>query len=57
MDALDLLQMHAELRHELLVRAYLAAWGDETSVRNYGDLTVDHNVRRIDVDKDEEDDE
>jgi hypothetical protein len=57
MDALDLLQMHANLRHELLIRAYLAAWGDETSVRNYGDLTVDHNVRRIDVDKDEEDDE
>jgi len=55
MDALDLLQMHANLRQDLLTKAFVeSSYGDETCIRDYGDLTTDHDIRRIDLESDDD---
>jgi len=55
MDSLDLLQMHANMNHDLRVRAFVdLSYGNETCIRDYGDLTTDHDIRRIDLESDDD---
>ncbi len=54
MDALSLLQLHANLEHDLQVRAFASAYNNETCIRDYGDLTSDRKPRTLTVEDDDE---
>jgi len=56
MDALDLLQMHANMIQELQILAFAGAYNNETCIRDYGDLTSDRKPRTMTVEDDDESD-